>query len=204
MSSVSLTRLGALAAVLSGALWVVSELLYLIPSLRENTPEVATSGSYLFQNTLLLLGGVLLLGGLVGLYARHLENLGVLGMAGFLVAFVGTALAVGSMWTSTFAIPAVAEQAPAALKAGPPPILLFANIVSWGGLTVGWLMLGVAILQSGVYPRLIAILLAVGALILFVPVPFSSLPFAVAVAWMGVLSLGSGGGTSIEQPSRVR
>src|SRR5215212_1257001 len=101
MSSVSLTRLGALAAVLSGALWVVSELLYLIPSLRENTPEVATSGSYLFQNTLLL-------GGLVGLYARHLENLGVLGMAGFLVAFVGTALAVGSMWTSTFAIPAVA------------------------------------------------------------------------------------------------
>jgi hypothetical protein len=190
--------------LISGVLWVVAELLFLIPSLREQSAEVAASGASLFQSTLFLLGGVLLLGGLVGLYARHLENLGTLGMVGFLVAFVGTALVVGSLWTSTFAIPAVAEQAPAAVEAGPPPIVLFGNIVSWGLLTVGWLLLGVAILRAGVYPRLLAILLAVGAVIAFLPIPFSAVPFAVAVAWIGVLSLRSGGGISAEQPSRVR
>ncbi len=204
MSSSSIIRLGGLAAVLSGVLLIVAELLYLIPSLRETTAEAALSGSYLFQSTLFLLGGVLLLGGLLGLYARHLENLGTLGMVGFLVAFVGTALAVGSLWTGTFAVPGVAEQTPTAFEAGPPALVLFGNIVSWGLLTVGWLLLGVAIFQAGVYPRLAAILLAVGAVIAFVPVPFSAIPFAAAVAWMGVLSLRPGGGVSAEQPSRVR
>ncbi len=204
MSSVGLIRLGALAAVLSGILWIVGELLYLIPGLREFTAEAATSGSYLFQSALFLLGGVLLLGALVGLYARHSETLGTLGRTGFLIALVGTALAVGSLWTSAFAIPAIAEDAPALVEAGPPPIVLFGEILSWGLLTVGWVLLGVAILRTGVYPRLVAILLAIGAVIAFLPVPFSFIPFAAAVAWIGLLSLRSGGGVSAEQPSRVR
>lgn len=202
----SIIRLGALSAVISGVLWVVAELLYLIPSLREATAEVYASGSHLFQTMLFLLGGVLLLGGLIGLYARHSENLSTLGMAGFLIAFVGTALAVGSLWSETFTVPAVATQAPAAFEAegGPSGIILIGNIVSWGLLAVGWLLLGVSILRARVYPRLVAILLGVGAVITFVPVPFSVIPFAAAVAWMGVLSLWSGGGVSAEQSSRVR
>lgn len=204
MSSLALIRWGALAAVLSGALWIVGELLYLIPSLRETNAPLAAPGAYFFQSLLFLVGGVLLLGGLLGLYAKHLGAWGTLGTAGFLVAFVGTALAVGSLWSNTIIIPAVVDLVPEEALETLPPIVLFGEITSWGLFTIGWLLLGVAILRAGLYPRLAAILLAVGAVIGFIPVPFALIPFAAAVAWLGLLSLRTGGGVSVEQPSRVR
>jgi hypothetical protein len=55
-----------------------------------------TTPSYAFSSLLYLLGGVLLQLGLVGLYIRQSGPLGILGLVAFLVAFLGTALAVGA------------------------------------------------------------------------------------------------------------
>ena len=45
-----------------------------------------------------LVAACLLLLGLVGLFARQAEATGTLGLAGFLVAFLGTMLMAGDMW----------------------------------------------------------------------------------------------------------
>jgi hypothetical protein len=55
---------------------------------------------------------VLLLIGIVGLYAGQAEVAGLLGLAGFLVIFVGTTLRSGLRWFNAFALPSAAEAVP--------------------------------------------------------------------------------------------
>ncbi len=146
---------------------------------------------------------------MVGLYASRKDELGVLGAAGFIVAFVGSVFAVGSFWSGAFIVPALAEEAPALVEAGPPALVLFADITASALLTIGWVLLGWAFLRSRVYPRWAAVLLMVGAVIAFFPITFSLAPFGVAVAWVGFSLLSgrvgeSGAASTQPQQARVR
>jgi hypothetical protein len=122
VSSSDLFRWSGLAAMAAGALLAVAALLdltYFGPERRFS--EVVQTGSYLFQQALYLLGALLLLGGLVGLYARQSQDAGALGFVGFLAAFAGTVLVAGFPWAGTFIAPALATEAPEVLDAGAPP-----------------------------------------------------------------------------------
>jgi hypothetical protein len=94
MSSSSLIRLSGLAAVVAGVLLLIGDLLSLATE-SENLSESATTAPYVFTFLLFLLGTVLVLVGLVGLYVRQSEAAGMLGLVGFVVAFLGTALVLG-------------------------------------------------------------------------------------------------------------
>ena len=52
---------------------------------------------------------------------------------------------------------------------------------------LGWLVFGVATLRARVYPRWAAILLIVGAVLSFTPLPLSGMVLSVAVAWLGFI-----------------
>ncbi len=114
MSSSDLIRWAGLAAILAGVLLVVADLLNLAIGFDEDEPfsETATTGIYALQSVVNLLAAVLLLIGLVGLYARQSEAAGPLGLAGFLVAFLGTALNMGFFWAILFLTPTLAVEAP--------------------------------------------------------------------------------------------
>lgn len=198
MSSSSLIRWGGLTAILAGVLLVVTDLLNLAIDPNEPFSESATTGIYAFQSVLNLLFAVLLLIGLVGLYARQSEAAGSLGLAGFLVAFLGTALLTGFLWAALFIAPDLAVEAPAVLDEGPPPGF-FLTLITFG---VGWLLFGIATLWARVYPRIPAILLIIGAVIIILPLPFTGIVLGIAVAWLG-FALFTGGGASAGQPSRV-
>ncbi len=200
MSSLNLIRWGGLAAILAGVLLVVADLLNLAIGFDPDVPfsEVATTGIHAFQSVINLLAAVLLLLGLVGLYARQSEAAGPLGLAGFLVAFLGTALLTGFLWTALFIALSLAVVAPEVLDSGPPPGL-FLTLITFG---VGWLLFGIATLLARVYPRIAAILLMIGAVIVILPFPFTGVVLGVAVAWLG-FALFTGRDASAEQPSRV-
>lgn len=53
------------------------------------------------------------------------------------------------------------------------------------GFPVGWLIFGIATFRAGVFPRLAAGLLAVGALATFAPLPAVTLLLDIAVIWLG-------------------
>jgi hypothetical protein len=53
---------------------------------------------------------VLLQIGLVGLYVRQSEAAGIFGLLGFVVAFLGTALAVGAIWSQLFIVPELVDE----------------------------------------------------------------------------------------------
>jgi hypothetical protein len=202
LPSSELIRWSGLAAVLAGVLLSVGAILN-IATETENLSESATTAPYAFTWLLYLLGGVLLLLGLVGLYASQSEAAGILGLVGFLVAFCGTVLLAGSAWFQLFVAPFFAVEAPRALDAESAGMLTLGFVLTFPVFsTVGWILFGIATLRGGVYPRVPAILLIIGVLINFLPTHFTEFVFNVAVTWLGFV-LFTGRGEAVQQPAYV-
>jgi hypothetical protein len=98
MKTAILIRWGALAALASGALWMAGGILHL--AYPQDPPGML--GYFLnYLGTAVFSAAYLgMLGGLVGLHARQMDSYGKLGRAGFLLAFVGAALAFVGQATS--------------------------------------------------------------------------------------------------------
>ena len=189
MSSSNLLRLGGLAAVVGGVLFAVSDLLTLLLDVDDPIGSI-TSASFALSVGLALISAVLLTGGLVGIYAARSGATGVLGLIGFALAFAGQILAAGGIWSEAFITPALAQEAPELLLSDPPPgIVTFGNILTFGLLTVGWLILGAAILRARAYPRVATVLVLVGAVVQALPFlpPQSACqgPLSSMWAWRG-------------------
>lgn len=141
MPSSSLLRLGGLAALVGGGLVVIFELVGLVSSLLETDPFGSNEYTrYLFYilSVLSLFGEALIMLGLVGLYVRQLQSVGIIGLVAFLLAFFGMALGVG------------AEDI---------------NWAAGSAAYLGWALFGVVSLRSRVYPRVASILLCISALL---------------------------------------
>ncbi|HZB84645.1 MAG TPA: hypothetical protein VE288_17560 [Rubrobacteraceae bacterium] len=165
MPSSTLIRWGGLAAVVAGLLFLVDSLINLFVLLAGRDPSTVVASAVVGQ-----IAGAVLLFGLVGLYFRRSEELGIAGLIGFLLAFFCTAYTLaGNVW---------------------------ANLLA----ELGWALFGIACLQARVYPRAAAILLVVGALLSAVFLALllgqlrgvlgylavaASIVFDVAVVWLG-------------------
>ena len=202
MNSSDLIRWSGLAAVLGGALLIVSDFLSFTVN-SGDLAEVVTTGAYLADGSMRVLAGVLLLVGLVGLYARQSEASGVPGLVAFLVAFAGMAMILGTWWTNAFVAPSLATGAPEFLAAGPTGVLGVAFMLSFALGAVGWLLFGLVSLRARIYPRVAVVVLVVGAALTFAPLPGGQVVFEVAVAWLG-LALFSRKGAFAGQPVNVK
>jgi len=197
MTPAGLMRWAGLAAVASAVLSAMGDLLRLFVDVESS--ETATTTPYFLVFFLYLLGAVLLLLGLVGLYASQSEAAGVLGLVGFLVAFLGTALLAGVLWFELFITPSLATRAPGLAEA---ELGLAGFILVFLLGVVGWVLFGAATLRARTYPRWAAVLLMIGGMVAFVPVPLAGTVFSVALAWLGLV-LFTGGSGPAERPSRV-
>lgn len=200
MTSSSFARWGGLAVMVAGVLLLVAELLELLPAFDEYPfSELALTGMFLFQNTLYLLGLILLSVGLVGLYARQWQAAGPFGLVGFLAALVGTVFFTGFFWANIFVAPALAVGAPEFLDLGGRFPGFFLSLLLYA---VGWLLFGLASLRARVYPRAPVIALIVGAALDLLAAPLSGLVIDAAFVWLG-FSLLLRREASVEQIPRV-
>jgi hypothetical protein len=189
VSSSRQMRWTGLAAILAGTMFIVSDLLDLATDSDgfgpKNLSEEASTAVSAVQSGLTLLAGLVLLVGLAGLYSRQLEDGGLLGMVGFLVAFYGTVMAVGVFWADAFVAPSLAREELRLLSAAPPKALAAGLTLSYGSVALGWLLFGWSALRTGLYPRQASVLLMIGAALTWLPLPLSGVPFSIAVVWMG-------------------
>src|ERR687893_977978 len=111
-------RAGAWAAMVSGLALVVSMLLawLVVPYERLGLTEAYLSISYSFSSGLRLLGMVLLVWGLIGIYGPQSRAAGTFGLWTFAFVFLSTALATGNTWAEVFVYPTLAQIAPAMLS----------------------------------------------------------------------------------------
>jgi hypothetical protein len=161
-------RMGAWAAMVSGVVLVVSMLLawLVVPYERLGLTEAYLTSSYSVSSGLRLLGLVLLLWGLIGIYGPQSRAAGTFGLWTFVVAFLGTALAVGNVWAEVFVYPTLAQVAPDMLSGAgfgtEAAAYMSAGLsLSYPLFFLGLILFAAATFWARVYPRWIALLLVI-------------------------------------------
>lgn len=182
-----LIRWAGLAGLLASVLIITSQFagLFLITSDLPLNESVKATPVILY-NILKLSGFVLLLLGLVGLYARQSVAGGMLGLIGFLVAFLGTVLVAGDWWFEAFVVPWLAEVAPQTLELTPSGTLIAGGVTGFALFASGWVLFEIASFRSRVFPRWASILLIVGGMLGFqAGFPPYLIVLAMGVGWIG-------------------
>ncbi|MGZ3636988.1 MAG: hypothetical protein ACXVCX_04005 [Ktedonobacterales bacterium] len=225
-SNALLTRLAALALVIAGIFFV------LYPAIRPFSDEVSLQGAaafassaWLVAHSLAMVGFILLMLGLLGLYGLLRETrAGGLGIVALVLTLIGVCCTLPYYGAETFALHAVGQEA---LKLQNVDLYVtLTNAIRYGegiwffgvgllALAVGTILFAVAIWRSGILPRWSGIPLAAG-FALFIPQFFTPQPVRVAhgllilvgclvLAWsMWTFARGNvthGRGTSIQRAS---
>ena len=189
----NLVRWSGLAAMAGPILLAVADVMkyYVAPANDIDSLWMATSG-WSIGAALITVGAFFMLGGLVGLYSRQVEKAGILGVVGFLTAFVGSALFIGLAWYFEFLVaPWLAVAAPELIDLEPSIRMAFGTVAIPGLLYIlGWVLFGVASLRAKVFSGLAATLLIIGMVLdpitvaLRIPV-LAEAVLSVGMGWMG-------------------
>ena len=213
MSASKVIRWAGLAAVIAGALTIVTQILH-----PANDPSEVGTGSWAIAHYLFLGYFVFALLGLTGIYAKQVEQAGVLGLVGFLALFVALPLSTPLVFLEAAILPVLAGEAPQFVEgffevfAGPGSQT---NLGALGGAFVvvlllsiiGGLLFGIATIRAGVFPRWAAILYLVGVVSIILAflvgdlgARISGVVTGLAIAWLGY-ALWSERGEEASQPS---
>ncbi len=141
--------------------------------------------------------------GLTGIYARHAEKSGWLGLVGYLLLNFWLAIILGFTFVEVFILPALASIAPAFVDAWLGMFNGTASEINLGALSTVWtltgplyilggILFGIATFRARVLSRWAGVLLAVGTamgpLAAFLPLdlqPKIAVPAGLALAWLG-------------------
>ncbi|MGE3270967.1 MAG: hypothetical protein AB7P40_19595 [Chloroflexota bacterium] len=181
-------RAGGLATIVGGALFALFPLLH-----PDHTEAGYTSATWVPIHLMPNLGAILVLFGLVGLLIRQFQRAGWIGLAGFVVAFIGTASFVMGAMIEMFIIPFLGLQNPA-FEEGPPPAgigeaFMVINLL----FAAGYILLGIATVRARVMPASVGALLILGALALLFMERVAALVGAGDALWvLGPVILGAG------------
>jgi hypothetical protein len=150
-----------MALIAAGVSMVLATVLH--PSRETATTIVATEPRLVAAHVVYTLAWLLVLLGLLGLYAAQRGGMGRLGLVRFLTAFSGTYL-IAVTGNFGFLAPVLAKQAPAVLDS----INQYSPVVIINGLAailfmVGYVLFGVAMIRTSTLPRWSGVLVAVGA-----------------------------------------
>jgi hypothetical protein len=161
-------RAGAWAAIVSALALVVSFLMewLVVPYERLGQPEAFFTSAYTVSSGLRLLGMVLLVWGLLGIYGLQSRAAGTFGLGTFVFVFLATALAVGNVWAEVFVWPTLAQIAPEMLSGAGfgTEAAMYISVginLSYPLFFLGLILFAAATFWARVYPRWIAVLLVV-------------------------------------------
>lgn len=188
ISSIALIRRSGLLAIAAGAYMVV------LPFVHPSDAAGVQSAAWVPVHLLYFAALTVILLVLVGIFARQLQRAGRLGLAGFLTAFVGTAMLLLEGREHLFS-PDFGQGTPLGL-----PELIVASLV----FSIGYILLGAAIVRAGVLPRGAGILLAVGGPIVAFSPPIGVQAILIVghvLFGFGLVWLGYALWTDTERPS---
>ena len=189
MSSSKLIRWSGLVAFIGGVLFVIFDVVDFISFGKQPLAEVAATGTWIIVQGSYIVAAMLIALGLVGLYVCQTQQAGTLGLVAFVVTFIGGMMAVGSSWSEAFFGPWLAKAAPELLDADPAGPVITGVVLSYLLFALGWFLFGLSSLRAKVLPGGAAVLLVIGAVLFlvlgFLDLPFASVVFGAAIAWLG-------------------
>jgi hypothetical protein len=192
MPTSRLVQWGAIGGVIAGLAWAVSDILALLFPGQEEGPIGSTSFYLIESADAIAEAGML--AALVGLHVVQARSLGRLGVVGFAVAFVGTALVLVSTLWAVILLDRFGTTVPG--------LLFGLGLLGW---LVGFVLFGIATFRAGVLPRWSGLLLVAYPLVLMAGVPIEGPLILVGLLWLALgYALRTQRDMPAEQPSRVR
>lgn len=129
--------------------------------------------------------------GLPGLYVRQAARAGYLGLVAFTLTFAAVALGIGHYYMVAFVEAGIGTSWPEAAEAARDSSRIMMPF-EFLAFVLGWLLFGIVSLRARVFPRLPAILIIIGILLVLaraffeLPGPVGGVLMGVAIAWMGI------------------
>jgi hypothetical protein len=188
MNKQILVRWGGLSALIASILSIAIEIVSMVTLRNQAYSTAALTTEWSLLYTLRLIAMMLLMLGLVALFARQSQKMRAFGVVAFVIASIGTMLIFGFAWALLFVFPGMAKSVPAFLDemAKEPDIGV---VITLFLVTVGWFLFGFASLRAKILPAGSAWMVMVGAFLALVlntmQLPFSWVIFDFGVIWMG-------------------
>jgi hypothetical protein len=191
MSQSSLSRIAPPVALAAGALLVITAIVtrLTIPSDAAALGEAVLAPTHAINSAAVIAAFALLSVALVAIFEWEAHAAGWLGVLGLCTAIVGTVVMAGDWWYEAFAVPWIAEDAPALVEAGVGARVLVGGLISFALFGIGWILFGAASLRAGVFPAGISIGIIAGGLVSALPIAGAYL-YGHIVLGMTVGSLG--------------
>ena len=160
-------KINITAGFLLLAFWFLYALLLPYKELDTTIAILVQDQQWTFINVLGVMGSVLGLFGLTGIYLKDIEKTKTAGMIGFTLAFIGTMLITVPLIWDTLIWPILATHDPSLLAFDGPiytsktflPYFIGAGSV----YSLGYLLLGLRMAKTGVNPYWGSLLIAIGA-----------------------------------------
>lgn len=189
------------SGVLLFLFWFLYAILMPYSKLDTTLSLLVLNKNWTFVNFLGSLGALLGTVGLVGLFISLQDQMSKIATWGFVIALIGTILMFITLVRDTLLWPILAQHDPRLLDFTGPiyasktflPFFIFSGVV----YTIGYVIFGLAMAHSGLYPVLAGHLFAWGALLFGLGAAFGSLQvyirsvgitgLSVGLIWLGVL-----------------
>jgi len=199
MKTTNLIRWTGLAAMGAGIIFAGIQ-----PIHPPDVLSSVTTSAWTIITTLKWIMCFLFLAGITGLYARQVEKVGWLGLAGYLLFILSWFIQTGYVFAETFILPVLATAAPKFVESylgivnGQPGEMNIGALVPGYGLLsalfiLGSLLFGIATFRARILSRWAAGLLVVA--VVLIPVAallphaiqrmVGGMPVGIAVAWLG-------------------
>ncbi|MGD2157154.1 MAG: hypothetical protein PVG14_02560 [Anaerolineales bacterium] len=187
MSTAKLIRFSGLISLLAGVLHIIGALLHPV---GEDLAAV-NSPNWVPAHLVFWISGILMLFGLVGLYAYQVEKTGWLGLVSFVLSFIGTALVGALLFMVATIVPSIAVEASDLFEQAmtPPTFTLPVIFLGYG---LGFILFGVATMRAGVLPRWSGLLLVTGTIFSLVEGSPIDQPLQHAIVTAGRVIFGLG------------
>ncbi len=167
LSSTQIIRWSGLAAIIAGILYIAVQLVHPNHDLESITSSAWGLSHYMTLGFAFF--GIL---GITGIYARQVEQAGWLGLIGYLLFFSALILIVAFSFLEAAVIPPLVDYSPEFVEevytifaggTGPGAI---GAIYGVNGLLYlgGGILFGIATIRANVFPRIAAIVFAIGAI----------------------------------------
>jgi hypothetical protein len=195
-------RVTGLANILSAVFlllfWFSYAILLPIDEVSTNYHLLILDSDWLIVNSLGVIGFVLALIGILGIFFKQSKDLTEVGMFGFLITFVGQVLYNAGIYYETFIWPVLAESDPNLIDVSDGPIysdpVFFMMLLLAGSIyVVGFLIFGYSTYKTNSFPKWAVLLLVIGVL-LFIPGFFPYLirsagiiVYTIGLIWVGYL-----------------
>jgi len=155
------------AGILLLLFWYLFALLLPYRDLRETLSILVVNRNWVFINTLGVCGSLLGLFGLSGIYLKAADQIGLAGLLGYSLAFLGTALFSATLLWDTLIWPILAGHDPTLLDFKGPiyssktfvPFFILSGII----YSLGYVIFALSLTQTGSYPIWACIALMIGA-----------------------------------------